>query len=162
MPPAPLVLDLLRHAEAAASGPDGDASRPLSPAGRRTLRALSRLLAEEGWRPTRAFASPLRRARDTARLLVSGLVPRLEVGVLDQLAPEEDPGALAVELERRGLLVGHLLLVTHLPLVERLCVRFTGGAAGFAPATLCRIEFTAGAAAGAGRLTRCLRPREDA
>ena len=67
-PPVPLLLDLLRHGEALPAAGGGDESRPLSARGARALERLAIRLSGLGWRPDRAFTSPLVRARDSARI----------------------------------------------------------------------------------------------
>ena len=91
----PLVIDLLRHGAALPAAADGDEARALSPRGRSDLERLASHLARLGWRPTRAFASPLRRARDSAAIALRQAAPDRTVEVLDALRPDaEPPGVL--------------------------------------------------------------------
>lgn len=104
-----------------------------------------------GWRPNRAFTSPLLRARDSAFIALSGTTPAVTPEVMDALRPECDPSAVLEALAARGSIDGHVLLVGHQPLLGLLGGLLTGGPApGFAPGCLVRIEFPGTLAAGAG------------
>ena len=61
----------MRHADAGSPDPQrypDDALRPLTPKGEREHELLARSLARMGLAPTHLFASPLRRARQTAEI----------------------------------------------------------------------------------------------
>jgi phosphohistidine phosphatase len=147
----PLVLDLLRHGAALPAARDGDASRRLSPRGRADLERLAVRLTGMGWRPDRAFTSPLLRARDSALIALGGTTPVVTAEVMDALRPECDPAAVLEALAARGSTQGHVLLVGHQPLLGLLGGLLTGGPApGFAPGSLVRLEFAGALAAGAG------------
>jgi phosphohistidine phosphatase len=147
----PLVLDLLRHGAALPDTRDGDASRQLSPRGRADLERLAAHLAGMGWRPDRAFTSPLARARDSALIALGRTAPAVTAKVMDALRPECDPAAVLEALVVEGSVDGHVLLVGHQPLLGLLGGLLTGEtAAGFAPGSLMRIEFAGTLAAGAG------------
>jgi phosphohistidine phosphatase SixA len=104
-----------------------------------------------GWRPQRAFASPLLRARDSAVIALREVAPDLVAEELDALRPESDPGAVMEALAARGSTEGHVFLVGHQPLLGLLGGLLTGGPAlGFAPGSLVRIEFSAALVAGQG------------
>jgi phosphohistidine phosphatase len=147
----PTLLDLLRHGEAAPAGPPGDGARALTPAGEAKIRALGARLAATEPAPDRAFSSPLLRARQTATIVLSAWKPRAQVETLDSLAPEVEPGELIAALDALGIEGGHVLLVGHLPLLDRLCARLTGSPAGFAAGSLHRIEFAGPVLPGQGR-----------
>lgn len=137
----PLVIDVLRHGTAEASSPDGDGGRPLSEHGAAETRALARRMAAAGWAPGRAFTSPLRRARETAALVLAALPSPPEVEALAELAPEADPADLAAALGARlrgG--DGHVLLVSHMPLVARLCGWLCNRPEAFQTCDLARLE----------------------
>jgi len=104
-----------------------------------------------GWRPDRAFTSPLARARDSALIALGRTAPAVTAEVMDALRPECDPAAVLEALAERGSVDGHMLLVGHQPLLGLLGGLLTGGPAqGFAPGGLLRIEFAGTLAAGAG------------
>lgn len=146
-----LRLDLLRHGRAEGRHPDGDSHRALTPAGAEAVRALATVLAREPERPDRVFASPLARARETARLVVSGLGLSIEIETLDALAPECEPEALLHALETHDVRSGHALLVGHQPLMSRFARLLTGDEHDFDPGTLLRLEFSGGVRPGAAR-----------
>lgn len=157
----PLVLDLLRHGEALPASESGDEGRRLSPRGERDLERLGRHLATLGWRPDRAFASPLTRARDTARIVLAHAASELDAVAWEALRPDGEPAGLVASLVAEGATSGHVLLVGHQPLLGDLARWLTGAMApAWRPGDLVRIEFTADPAAGAGRSTWRLRPRD--
>lgn len=135
----PLVIDILRHGEAEASSPDGDGGRALSESGIAQVRALGRRLAADGWSPDRVFASPLRRARETAAIVVEPLPAPLPIETLHELLPECDPAELTESLRAAAGETGHVLLVSHMPLVARLCGFLCGRVEALMPADLVRL-----------------------
>jgi phosphohistidine phosphatase len=153
----PLVLDVLRHGEALPPGIDGDAVRPLSPAGQRALRRLAGELSTRAWRPERVFSSPLRRALETSYIVVDSIPCRVET--LEALRPDGEPMEVLRALEEAEALDGHVLLIGHQPLLGLLVAWLTGAQEpGFHPATLLRIECDGGLRRGSGRLTLALHP----
>jgi phosphohistidine phosphatase SixA len=147
----PLVLDLLRHGAALPAAHGGDASRRLSPRGRADLERLAVHLAGMGWRPDRAFTSPLVRARDSAVIALRQAAPTVVAEVMDALRPEGDPAAVLEALAAEGSTEGHVFLVGHQPMLGLLGGLLIGGPApGFAPGSLMRIEFTGTLAPGEG------------
>ena len=113
-----------------------------------------------GWRPDRAFTSPLARARDSAHIALGGTAPAVTAEVMDALRPECDPTAVLEALAAQDSTEGHVLLVGHQPLLGLLVGLLTGGPApGFAPGSLVRIEFTGTLAAGSGAPGLRLAPR---
>ncbi len=155
---SPLTLDLLRHGHALQQSPGGDRGRPLSPAGRREIEALARRLAREGTRYNRALASPLKRAAESAALLLAALAAAPAVETFDALTPESSPTDLLAALRDLGLEGGHVLLVGHQPLLGQSALVLTRAETAFAPGTLARIECPRGLAAGAGRGLTVLHP----
>lgn len=154
----PLVLDLVRHAEAEPSGPGGDAARALTAAGRASMVSLGVHLCASGSIPTRIFASPLVRANQSARILAAAIGPGASWEPLDALKPEGDPGVLIEALALEGVADGHVLLVGHLPLLDDLHQLLTGSQASFGLATLRRVVFVGGATAWRGLPVLMLRP----
>lgn len=133
--------------------------RRLSDRGRADLERLAAHLAGIGWRPDRAFTSPLSRARESARIALRGSVPAPELQVTDALRPDADPTAVAPALVAAGAGAGHVLLVAHQPLLGLLAAHLTGAPApGFAPGTLVRIEFGGPPDPGTGSLRWRLAP----
>ena len=148
MPGVSLVIDILRHGEAAPSSPDGDGGRPLSEAGAAQVRALARRLVADGWAPDRAFASPLRRARETGALMLAALPAPPALELLEELQPEAEPADLVAALKALEATRGHLLLVSHMPLVARLSAFCCGRPESFLPADLARLDCADGLARG--------------
>lgn len=101
-----MLLFLVRHARATERSPERpDASRPLTPAGRRRFAAEVRGARRLGWRFDRLYHSPLLRAVQTAELLhplLSG-----PTRVLPGLAAAPDEALLADLDGERVALVGH-------------------------------------------------------
>ena len=146
----PLVLDLLRHGEALPAAEGGDDARRLSPRGERDLERLALHLAGLGWRPNNALTSPLRRARDTARIVLRHAAPDLVPSLVEALRPESDPAAVVQAMAEGGADQGHVVLIGHQPLLGELARWLTGGeATALAPGNLVRLEFTGEVARGA-------------
>jgi phosphohistidine phosphatase SixA len=147
----PLVLDLMRHGHALPAADDNDAGRRLSPRGREDLERLARRLKEMGWRPDRAFASPLSRARESAQIALRGAAPDVTLELLEALRPESHPGEILAALGAAGAITGHVFLVGHQPLMGLFAGWLTGGVPpAFPTGSLQRIEFAGPLAPGAG------------
>jgi phosphohistidine phosphatase len=134
---------LVRHGTAAA-GPD-DRSRPLTPTGRAEVLETARALAVRGVEVAEIRHSGLTRARETAEILSARLAPRQGVHATTGLAPGDDPGVAAADLD---LATEPLMLVGHLPHLARLAAALVGGAAlehiRFAPGTAVALRRGAG------------------
>jgi phosphohistidine phosphatase len=156
----PLIIDLVRHGEALPSAAGGDAARPLSAAGRAAIERLRERLAADGWSPDRILASPLLRARQTAELLVAAARPAPAIEISAALEPDQDPAAVLDVIAPLGTDDGHIVLVTHQPLVGRLAIELTGREAGFSPGTFARVSCAAESFPRGGELVRLLRPEE--
>jgi phosphohistidine phosphatase len=148
----PLVLDLVRHAQAEPSGPGGDASRALTAAGRATMVSLAVHICASGSIPTRIFASPLTRAHQSARILAAAIGPGMSCEPLEALKPDSDPASLVESLALNDVVDGHVLLVDDLHQL------LTGTQAAFPLATLRRVVFVGGAVAWRGLPVLMLRP----
>jgi phosphohistidine phosphatase len=135
----PLVLDLLRHGHADPPREGGDAARTLSPEGRRMVGELGVRLNRAGWQPDRVFASPLRRAQQSAEIVLAVLrtVPTIET--LASLAPDREPEEVVRALEAKGIRFGTVLLVGHQPLLGRLVAHLVGHEHAFATGELVRV-----------------------
>jgi phosphohistidine phosphatase len=118
-------LYLVQHAEAVSA--DLDPDQPLTPTGRETARRVSRWLAATGRaRPAEILHSRKTRAKQTAEVFARALAtpPLREV---DGLLPTDDvdPAAEAVKSA-----AGDLMLVGHLPHLNRLASFLVSGDAG--------------------------------
>lgn len=120
---------LVRHGVAAPGSPDR--SRRLTPAGRREVEAVARALRARGVAVAEIRHSGLVRALETAEILGRALAPRRGVLGMAGLAPEDDPGVARTGLE---LATEPLMLVGHLPHLERLAAALLGPARGRRPA----------------------------
>jgi len=147
-----LLIDVLRHGDAAPAGAGGDAARSLSPRGRSEVTRVARKLAQEPQRPARVFVSPLRRAQETAAIAIASLTPAPAVETLEALTPDTDPIELLSALAAHGGREGHVLLVTHQPLAGRLIDLLTGEEPACHPGTLARIACEDEAEPNRGRL----------
>ncbi len=116
-----MKLYFLRHADASGGFPDE--TRPLSPEGRCQARALGKFLKRTGLSFDAAYASPLRRAVQTAEIVLrqgdaaGNVALQTAVALLNETLPDAFDHWLA------GLgKPGHVLLVGHMPsLSEHLC-----------------------------------------
>lgn len=114
-----------------------------------------------GWRPDRAFTSPLVRARDSATITLGAAATGLTVGLMDALLPESDPAAVLDALVAETSTEGHMFLVGHQPLLGLLVGLLTGDPShGFVPGSLARIEFEGALVPGGGVLRWQIRPRD--
>lgn len=140
-----MIVFLLRHADAVPGEPD--ATRALSPKGRRQAARVGRALDQEVWSLVGVIEhSPLVRARETARLLKAAAKVRQPLRELAGLEPDADPRATACLLARSRtarLLVGHN---PHMAELAGLLLGLRGGAAGihFRKAALLVLERVAG------------------
>jgi len=139
-----ITIDLLRHGAAEASHLGGDAERALTPAGREAIRTLGAVLGRSGWRPDRVLASPYRRAQETAALILEAAGHTVAIETLAELLPESEPDLVLEAFDDRGLSAGHVLLVTHQPLVSRLAQALTGKVIAFGPGDLSRVAMPDG------------------
>jgi len=152
-----LVIDLLRHGDAAPSGAGGDAARRLTERGRADVALVAGQLAS-GPAPERVFSSPLARARETAALVVERLPEVRAVERLDALIPDCDPEEVLDALREHGIEDGHVLMVGHQPQIGRLVAHLTGTEPAVPPATLIRISCERIPNVNAGRLEQTWSP----
>ncbi len=151
-----LILDLVRHGEAVAHHPGGDAARPLTPRGESDIRRLAEALRADGWAPAYIAASPYLRAQQTAQLLADAC--DRTVATWGALEPDTPPQRVLDALLAEGWdAAAHVVLVAHLPLVERVALALAAGDAPWTPGTLARIELPEGLAR-RGALTRVWTP----
>ena len=152
------TLDLLRHGQARPAAAGGDAQRALTAEGTRVVERLGRHLGTLGWRPERAYASPLLRARQTAAVVLLAARVPLTIETLDALVPDHDPGTLAGVLASLEAAGRHVLLVGHQPLLGELAGWACDEPRALLPGQLVRVTFDGPIARGAGRLALELRP----
>jgi len=118
------IIYLVRHAIAAAA-PAGmsDADRALTPEGQEKMRRAAVGLTHLDVMPDVVLSSPLRRAQETAAVVVSELRLESSVEIYPSLAPGHDPeevckGLRTYRSARELMLVGHEpnmgLLASHL------------------------------------------------
>jgi phosphohistidine phosphatase len=119
-------LDLLRHGEAVAALEGGDGERQLSDAGRKSLTLVAEEYIRRGWHPERIYASPLRRARQSATILTHLIAPTPDYEILDALLPEGTPEGVVRHVAPL-VLPPHVVMVGHQPLLGRLAAYLTGG-----------------------------------
>ncbi len=125
-----MLFLLIRHAQAAEQSdalyPD-DSLRPLVPKGRKVQRRMSRLLVKQDVIPARVFSSPLKRAWQTARIVVeeTGIGAKNRIRC-EALAGPPDLAALAKEIEAVGgeETIG---LVGHEPWMSALAAELLAG-----------------------------------
>jgi phosphohistidine phosphatase len=127
------TLFLLRHAIAADPAPgQSDEDRALTPDGARKMRRIARGLKALGFRADVVLTSPLRRAEETAALLVAELDPAPSVEIYQPLGPGHDPSDVLAEL-RRYRSTQRLVLVGHQPDLGELASHLLTGAASRVP-----------------------------
>lgn len=127
----------MRHGEAEGHSPDGDAGRNLTPRGREQAERAGRCLAGLQSPPSRLWASPYRRAQQTAAAVGLSL-PAAACETVDFLVPEADPAEVMAALAQAP--DDNLMLVSHQPLVGSLVARLAGlapfAAVPMAPASM--------------------------
>lgn len=134
-------LYLVQHGEAKAENEDPE--RPLTDRGTEDVVRVARWAIEHlGVRPARVVHSGKTRARQTAEAWGERLGATAEQG--DALAPKDDPSTW---VERLGATVDDLMLVGHLPHLDRLAESLLTGNAdsavvGFSPGGLVGLDRT--------------------
>lgn len=115
-------LYLVQHGEALPK--EVDPERRLSDKGREDAERLAELLGARGIRVARVLHSGKTRARQTAQILAAALAPETAVSARSGLDPNDATEAFAGEIEawREDVLV-----VGHLPFMDRLVARLIGG-----------------------------------
>ncbi len=140
-------LYLLRHAEAEEIGSRGvarDEDRMLTEKGVRQARAAGICLSRLGVKPGVVLASPLRRARETASLVIDELGLKDPPVAAEELIPHAAPEPLW-RLVRTHAGQGPILLVGHLPSLAVFAgwlIESGGEVLHFRKASLARIDVT--------------------
>lgn len=122
------MLYLVQHAEA--KNADEDPKRDLSEIGVAHAQAAGRFLSESGIRPKQIWHSGKLRAEHTARIVaeaIGGVAPLTHEG----LGPADDPTGVVSELVE--LEAGGLMIVGHLPYLERLSALLLAPSGGRSP-----------------------------
>ena len=122
-----MLFYLAHHGDAL--GPGVDPQRPLSPRGRRQADALAAQAAARGVRPVAIWHSGKLRARQTAEAYWRACNPLAEFAAARWTQPG-DPPRLAdlLDVEKRDV-----MLVGHMPHVDRLLRRLLAGDEGLPP-----------------------------
>jgi phosphohistidine phosphatase len=160
-----MLLLLIRHAHAAEADPSrypDDTLRPLVPRGRKIQRRMSREIKRHKLMPTRVYASPWKRAWQTARIVVDelGLAKKVRIACPAMAAPP-DLAALAAQVGDAAA-DETIALVGHEPWMSALAaLLLTGKSSGvnidFAKSGIMGID-TEKIAAGGGTLRFYVRP----
>jgi len=118
-------LYLVRHGEAKSEAEDP--RRPLSVRGREEVEKASRAAVKKGMRAARILHSDKLRAKETAEILASAVLPPEGTSEFNGLAPQDDP-----LLAKAEVWAGEqpLILVGHLPHLERLASLLVSGDQG--------------------------------
>ena len=96
---------------------ESDPDQPLSEEGRSEVQRIAEVARGYGIKPERIEHSPKTRAAQTARIMADSLGPREGVHERSGIKALDDPTDLAPELAPEQ----ELMLVGHLPFLERLC-----------------------------------------
>jgi phosphohistidine phosphatase len=117
-----LNLYILQHGEAEAK--EVDPQRPLSERGRHDVRLLATYLHKRGVQLGAIMHSGKLRAEQSAALIAESVAPEITPIVADGLKPKDDPAVFASAILPQGK---DIMIVSHMPLVSRLCsVLLTG------------------------------------
>lgn len=116
------TIYLVRHGEAAPEWED--AARPLTVRGRRQARALAAELVVRDARVDAILHSGKRRAEETAEIIATALGVRDRLQVRAALGPNDSAESFQAALA--GEVFERIMIVGHLPFLERLAVRLLG------------------------------------
>ena len=126
-----MELYLLRHGLAVERGTPGfedDATRPLTPKGRRQLRQISAAMKKLERDFDLILSSPFLRAKQTAEIVAAGLKLKKRLKFSNALAPDSGPEMLVRQLGRAKPAPEKVLLVGHEPdLSQLISLLVTGG-----------------------------------
>lgn len=154
-------LLIMRHAKSDWSTAAPDHERPLNRRGRRSAKAIGRLLTRMGEVPDLVYTSTALRARTTVELAAAAGEWDTEIELKDELYGTSPDGALRVVSGAPD--VPSLMLVGHQPAWGGLVAEITGGAVQVKTATVVGIELYAADWADAerarGEILYVLQPR---
>lgn len=122
-----MMLYLMQHAQAV---PDEvDAQRPLSLEGRAAALRVAARAAQLGLAPEHIYHSSKLRARQTAEVLAEALHLERTLEELKGLGPKDraEPLARWLRVETQKQTAGGIVLVSHLPLLDRLAALLLTG-----------------------------------
>lgn len=115
-----MKLIIMRHGQAALSGND----RVLTSKGiRETMEVAASINSK--YVITKAYASPLTRAQQTAQLVLNQSNSKVIIETLPELEPSGDPLTVRALIDASCLNKDVVLLLSHIPLVSELCYEFT-------------------------------------
>ena len=162
-----MEIFLLRHGLAVERGTRGfedDATRPLTPKGRRQLRKTAAAMKQMELRFNLILSSPLLRAKQTAEIVAADLKIKKRLKFSNALAPGGDTASLFRQIERMKPVPERLLLVGHEPDLSRLVsLLVTGGAPlpmDFKKGGLCKLDVEKLSAGKCATLAWLLTPRQ--
>jgi len=148
-----LNLYILQHGDAEPE--EIDPARPLSEQGRRDIRLLAMHMHNVDLQLGRILHSGKLRAEQSALLIAESIPPGIEPEQTEGLKPNDDPAVIAGALQPSR---ENVLIVSHMPLVSRLCSMLLTGTTDTAfasvPGTLFCLEYSDGK----WRLAYMLRP----
>jgi phosphohistidine phosphatase len=107
-----------------------DADRPLTPKGRKQLRAIAAALRKLEPHFDVILSSPLVRARETAEIIAAELKSRNRLSLADELKPGTDAKRLLHKIARQKPAAENVLLVGHEPDLSELISLLVAGHAG--------------------------------
>ncbi|MDO5352055.1 MAG: histidine phosphatase family protein [Succinatimonas sp.] len=115
-----MKLIIMRHGQAALSGDD----RVLTSQGIRETMEVATAINNK-YVITKAYASPLTRAQQTAQLVLNQSNSKVIIETLPELVPNGDPLTVRALIDSCCLNNEVVLLLSHIPLVSELCYEFT-------------------------------------
>lgn len=136
-----MLLYIVRHG--IAERPTGfmqDKDRSLTEEGKTIVAELAKALHKKGVHPDTIISSPYIRAKQTADLLATGLLPNSIVEIDNRLKPNSAPALLQeILMEHSG--ANSIMIVSHEPTVSdfamALCANNADRVYGFSPAAIC-------------------------
>lgn len=151
----------MRHAKSDWGAGAPDHERPLNRRGRRSAKAIGRMLADMGEIPDLVYTSTALRARSTIELAAEAGDWDAEIELKDELYGTSPDGAMRVVSGAPD--VPSLMLVGHQPTWGGLIAEITGGAVQVKTATVVAIElyarYWAEAERARGEIVYVLQPR---
>jgi phosphohistidine phosphatase len=140
----------------------GDASRPLTPEGKKKTQQIAEGLQRLGWKVDWIVTSPLVRAAETAEIVAASFSSRVPVDTCAALSPGGSAEDLLAFLGKHADR-GRVLLVGHEPDLGALAARLIGAGSranlAFKKGGCCSIRFDKPPAQSAGQLVWWLTPR---